>query len=86
MEAGMGMNIKSDEAHRIAREIANHTGESLTSAVLVALKERLERLRKQASFEERKAQVDEIIRRSGPVAPGVTSDHSDLYDEMGLPK
>jgi antitoxin VapB len=86
MEAAMGMIIKSDEAHRIAKEIANHTGESMTAAVLIALRERLERLRRQASFEERKARVDEIIRRSGPTAPGVTSDHSDLYDEMGLPK
>jgi antitoxin VapB len=86
MEAAMGMNIKSDEAHRIAKEIVHHTGESLTLAVLIALRERLERLRRQASFEERKARVDEIIRRSGPTAPGVTSEHSDLYDEMGLPK
>lgn len=82
----MGMNIKSDEAHRIAKEIASHTGESLTSAVVVALRERLERLRREARFEERKAHIDKIIRRSGPTAPGVTSDHSDLYDEMGLPK
>jgi ribonuclease VapC len=30
----MGMNIKSEEAHRIAKEIASHTGESLTFAVV----------------------------------------------------
>ena len=36
--------------------------------------------------EERKARVKEIIRRSGPTPPGLTSDHSDLYDEIGLPK
>ena len=51
----MGMNIKSEEAHRIAKEITSHTGESLTSAVVVALRERLERLKREASFEERKA-------------------------------
>ena len=82
----MGMNIKSDEAQRIAKEIANHTGETLTSAVLTALKERLGRLKREANFEERKARIEEIIRRSGPTAPGVTSDHSDLYDDIGLPK
>jgi len=86
MESVMGMNIKSDEAHRIAREIANYTGETVTSTVVIALRERLERLKKEANFEERKARIDEIIRRSGPTAPGVTSDHSDLYDEIGLPK
>lgn len=82
----MGMNIKSEEAHKIAREIATYTGESLTSAVIIALKERLERLKREANFEERKALIEEIIRRSGPTAPGVTSDHSDLYDDIGLPK
>ncbi|HWK13083.1 MAG TPA: type II toxin-antitoxin system VapB family antitoxin [Rhizobiaceae bacterium] len=82
----MGMNIKSDEAQRIAKEIAHHTGETITSAVLTALKERLERLKREANYEERKARIEEIIRRSGPTAPGVTSDHSDLYDEYGLPK
>ena len=82
----MGMNIKSEEAHRIAKEIATYTGESITSAVIIALKERLERLKREASFEERKALIEDIIRRSGPTAPGVTSDHSDLYDDVGLPK
>jgi antitoxin VapB len=85
VEVIMGMNIKSEEAHRLAKDIANHTGESLTSAVVVSLKERLERLQRQATFEERKARIDEIIRRSGPTAPGITSDHSDLYDDDGLP-
>ncbi len=82
----MGMNIESKEAQQLARTIAGHTGESLTAAVVVALRERLERLERQANIEGRRALVDEIIRRSGPTAPGVTSDHSDLYDEIGLPK
>jgi len=41
----MGMNIKSAEAHRLAQELAQRTGESLTQAVTVAVRERLERVR-----------------------------------------
>ncbi|MGO4834685.1 type II toxin-antitoxin system VapB family antitoxin [Rhizobiaceae sp. 2RAB30] len=82
----MSLNIKNDEVHRLAREVAQHTGESLTSAVLTSLQERLARLKKESDFDLRKARIKEILRRSGPTAPGVTSDHSDLYDEFGLPK
>jgi antitoxin VapB len=39
----MAMNIKNPETERLARELAKRTGESLTVAVTVALRERLER-------------------------------------------
>ena len=38
------LNLKSDEAHRLAREIARATGTSLTGAVLDALREKRARL------------------------------------------
>ena len=38
------MNIKSDEAHASARKLAEHTGESITTAVTEALRERLARV------------------------------------------
>ena len=41
----MSMNIKNPEAHRLAREVAALTGESVTGAVTESLRERLERLR-----------------------------------------
>jgi antitoxin VapB len=37
------LNIKSDEADRLARQLAAETGETLTEAVLNALRQRLER-------------------------------------------
>jgi len=40
----MGLNIKSDEAHRLAEELARLTGESMTATVTEALRERLERV------------------------------------------
>lgn len=39
----MALSIKSDEADRLARELAAETGETLTEAVETALRERLER-------------------------------------------
>ncbi len=39
----MVLSIKSAEADQLARELARVTGESLTDAVTVALRERLER-------------------------------------------
>lgn len=41
----MSLNIKSPEAHELAREVAHITGETLTAAVKESLRERLERLR-----------------------------------------
>ena len=37
----MALNIKSDEAHRLARELAETTGSSLTEAVTTALRRTL---------------------------------------------
>jgi len=41
----MSLNIKNEEAHRLARELAALTGESMTVAVTEALRERIERVR-----------------------------------------
>jgi antitoxin VapB len=42
----MRLNIKNDEAYKLATELAGLTGESLTSAVTLALQERLARERR----------------------------------------
>ena len=54
----MSLNIKDPEAHRLARSLAAETGESMTRAVVEALRERLERVtgRRQA-----KVTVEEIL-------------------------
>ena len=84
----MAMNIKSAEAHRLARELAALTGESLSGAVTEALRERLERLRRQ-----RGADVAEQLRAIGRDAaprfkePWRSVDHGELlYDQRGLPR
>ena len=50
-EARVSLNIKNPEAHRLARELVATTGESLTEAVTVSLRERL------ASVQRREAPV-----------------------------
>lgn len=82
----MGMNIKSEEAHRLARQLSKMTGKSLTATVEDALREKYYRESKERDIELRRRQARAIIERSGPTPLGLTSDHSDLYDEIGLPK
>lgn len=84
----MGLNIKNDEANRLAHELAEVTGESLTTAVTIAVRERLERLRqtKQEPLSERLLKIgkDCAVHLKEPF---LTVDHGDLlYDEKGLPK
>jgi antitoxin VapB len=87
----VSLNIKSDEAERLARELAAVTGESLTRAVTVAVRERLARLRHRddAAAAERAARLWEIAQDAAGrwVEPYRTADHGDLlYDESGLPR
>ena len=43
----MGLNIKSEEAHRLAQELAALTGETMTAAVTEAVRERLARVQRE---------------------------------------
>lgn len=93
----MALNIKDDEIHHMAQELAMLRGSTLTDAVRAALKRELEVAR---SVREARSGVllddlNEIASRCAalpdmPDAPPVTpdrpgSDHSWLYDENGLP-
>jgi antitoxin VapB len=81
----MGMNIKNEDVQMLARALAAETGESMTTAIKTALEERLARVRRERDVQHRIRRIDEILAKLPPVPPGVTSDHSDLYDEDGLP-
>lgn len=82
---GMQMNIKSDEAYRLASELAALEKVSLTQAVLNALRARQKELAQAEKLERVMAIARDIRSRLGPDFFDV--DHGDLlYDEMGLPK
>ena len=82
----MGMNIKSERAHQMAKKVARSTGTSLTAAVETALEEKLERIQRSSDAEAKFQRIKAFVDSLPPPPPGLTSDHSDLYDEYGLPK
>ena len=87
----MSLNIKNEQAERLARQLAAATGESVTRAVTVAVSERLNRVRgeDEGVVAERADQMRKIgIDAAGRwVEPFRSADHGDLlYDEAGLPK
>jgi antitoxin VapB len=85
----MSLNLKNPEAERLAKTLAQETGESLTGAVIVALKERLERRRASAGNYDRLARMKAIAKRTAAHIqdPRPSQELFDeLYDEAGLPK
>jgi antitoxin VapB len=82
----MSLNIKNEGTHRVVRQLARLTGESMTAAVDKAVRERLERVRGK-SKEGMAEKLMEIARASGPLwkKPYVSIEEL-LYDEKGLPK
>jgi antitoxin VapB len=79
----MPLNIKSEDADRLARDLAVATGESITTAITIALKERLHRLC--AKSPARDVELDETVERAARVpARDPRSDEEILgYDEAG---
>ena len=85
----MGLNIKNNETCRLAGELARLTGETMTGAITVALRERLKREKRRRSIEARSRELRAIAERCAKLmGPGPSAmEHGDmLYDERGLPK
>jgi antitoxin VapB len=84
------LNIRSDEAYAIASDLARRTGHTRADVVLAALLSYREAKTGRRLTRAQRAFVDELMalaRRSAAAAgPKVTSDHSHLYDENGLPR
>lgn len=83
----MALSIKNPEADELARELAATTGETLTDAIVTALRERLERER-----QARRPGVGERLRRLAreaqaiPVLDDRPPDQIIGYDDTGLPR
>ncbi len=85
----MSLNIKNEEACRLAGELAELTGETMTGAITVALRERLAREKRRRDVDARVQELHAIGQRCAKlVGEGPSSlEHGDLlYDERGLPK
>ena len=86
---GTQLNIKSDDAYRLASRLSELTGENLTTAVTEALRQRLDRELRARDRDERLKRLREITAdiRAGMGNPLPSSNHDWLYDdETGLPK
>lgn len=78
------MNLKDPEVYRLARELAERRGTSMTAAVRAALAEAVERepaRPARVSLEDLLA----IARRSAARPEPYLTDE-DLYDDRGLPR
>jgi antitoxin VapB len=84
----MAISIKNLEVERLAREIADKTGESLTGAIQRALQERLDRLKRERRSQIVVGQLQEILRRVDqlPILDSRSPDQILGYDEEGLPR
>jgi antitoxin VapB len=79
----MSLNIKNEEAHKLARQLSEMTGESMAEAVTRAVRERLHRVRS-----ERRGDLAERLLAIGKDCAAHLKgdvDHDKLlYDEDGL--
>jgi len=83
----MARNIKKPEADRLAHELAEQTGDSLTGVVVEALRDRLAAVREGTPFEVLWADVKEIQAFLADLPDRDTRSPDEIlgYDERGLP-
>ena len=84
----MAISLKDPEADRLAREVAARTGETLTRAIVVALKERLIRLKGKRRPRSLREDLRAIGRRCAalPTLDDRPADDVLGYDDRGLPR
>ena len=86
----MGLNIKNEHVHDLARELARRTGATQTGAIEDALQRRLDALR---SNDEAAARRRRLLRLMDEIEAGTTDEErtqtrramDELYDDRGLP-
>ena len=84
----MPLSIKNSATERLARQVANETGESLTQAIQRALEERWERLRTRRRARVLSIQVHDLLRRVDalPTLDSRSGDDILGYDDHGIPR
>jgi antitoxin VapB len=85
----MPLSIKDPEADQLARSLAQRTGETITQAVITALRERLAReRRKDETVENLVEEIMDIGKHCAglPLLDARSADEIIGYDERGLPQ
>ena len=82
----MALNIRNDEAERLAAQLARLTGETKTAAVTKALRDRIARITRERRGRRLADELDAIARQcaSRPVRDRRTADEILGYDDSGL--
>jgi antitoxin VapB len=84
----MALNIRNEEAERLAAALAKLTGETKTEAVIRALKDRLARVRAERTRRRLADELDAIGQHCArlPVRDRRAPDEILGYDEHGVPR
>jgi antitoxin VapB len=82
----VALSIKNDTAERLARQVSQETGESLTEAVIHSLEERLERLKGRRSAPDLVATLMTISERCSSLPDLDTRSADEIlgYDDIGV--
>jgi len=87
MRSTSQLNIKNPEARELATELSRLTGQTVTQVVTTALREKLDRERKQRNRAGLAEQLMAIGREFSRFPVKDPRDHGEmLYDDDGLPK
>ncbi len=83
----MSLSIKDSKTDALVRQLAELTGESITEAIFISVKQRLERLKRQKSAYPLAEELDGIAQRcaSLPVSDSRSPEELIGFDEQGLP-
>lgn len=87
----MSMNIKSAEAHALAKDLAALEHTTLTDAVIISLREAVARRRAEVNATARLERINSLAARFAEIdrtldGPSLWEINEDLYDENGLPR
>ena len=85
-EAAMALNLKSREAHELAKQLAELTGQSMTQSVVDALREAVARRTPRATAKRELLERITAHCAALPVLDDRTPDQIVGYDEDGLPR
>ena len=84
----MALSIRNPRAEKLARQVADETGESLTEAIIQALDERLERLKERRTTTDVAEEIMKISLRCRALPEKDQRSAEEIlgYDERGLPQ
>ncbi|SCB43326.1 hypothetical protein GA0061099_1007251 [Bradyrhizobium yuanmingense] len=84
----MSLNLGSAQARKLAAELARRTGETRSIAVATAIREWLERVRREQgeSLADRLLTIGQDCAKRLKKPHGSVDNDDSLYDERGLPR